>query len=124
MNEFQMSIAIKTRYVEEQSAPDEDRYVFAYTIQIRNTGQASAQLISRHWVITDANGTVNEVRGLGVVGHQPLLRPGEEFEYSSGTAFGTATGVMRGEYFFVGEDGRHFEAQIPEFTLQLPRTLH
>jgi ApaG protein len=98
--------------------------VFTYTITIKNTGSVPAQLISRHWVITDASGKKQEVRGLGVVGHQPLLKPGEEFEYTSGTQLETAQGSMAGEYFFVAEDGHRFEVPIPEFVLSLPRALH
>ena len=91
---------------------------------IKNAGTVSAKLISRHWVITDANNRVEEVRGLAVVGHQPLLKPGEQFEYTSGTQLATPTGSMYGEYFCVAEDGHRFEVKIPEFVLSLPRTLH
>lgn len=124
MNRYEFSILVSTEYVEEHSEPSEDRFVFAYTIQIRNTGSVPAQIISRHWVITDANNQVQEVSGLGVVGHQPLLKPGQEFEYTSGTALATASGTMRGEYFAVAEDGTRFEVPIPEFVLAVPRTLH
>src|SRR5258706_1156566 len=124
MNRYEFNIGVRSHYVEEQSNPDEDRYVFAYIITIRNTGKVPAQLISRHWLVTDANDTVQEVHGLGVVGHQPLLKPGESFEYTSGTALATPSGSMRGEYFFVGEDGARFEVPIPEFHLAVPRTLH
>jgi ApaG protein len=124
MNRYEMTVSVRTQYIEEQSDPDEGRYVFAYTIKIRNTGSVAAQLISRHWVITDANDNVQEVRGLGVVGHQPLLKPGEEFEYTSGPALATANGRMHGEYFVVAEDGTRFESPIPEFVLSVPRTLH
>jgi ApaG protein len=98
--------------------------VFTYTITIKNTGDVPAQLISRHWVITDASGKTQEVRGLGLVAHQPLLKPGEEFENTSGTQLETAQGSMTGEYFFVAEDGHRFEVTIPEFVLSLPRALH
>jgi ApaG protein len=98
--------------------------VFTYTITIKNNGDIPAQLISRHWVITDANNHVQEVAGLGVVGHQPLLKPGEQFEYTSGTQLATQQGSMRGEYFCVAEDGHRFEVNIPEFVLTLPRALH
>jgi ApaG protein len=98
--------------------------VFAYTISIRNSGNATAQLISRHWVITDSQGLVQEVRGLGVVGAQPRLAPGESFEYTSGTAIGTSVGTMKGAYQMVAADGTRFEAPIPEFTLSVPRVLH
>ena len=100
------------------------RFVFAYHITIRNTGTVPAQLISRHWIITDADGDVQEVKGLGVVGHQPLLAPGQEFTYTSGCALTTAVGTMRGSYQMTAEDGTQFEAQIPEFALAIPRVLH
>jgi len=111
-------------FVPDQSDAENDRYTFAYTIMITNTGNVAAQLISRHWVITDANNAVQEVRGLGVVGEQPLLKPGESFEYTSGTVIATPVGMMRGSYQMVAEDGAHFEAPVPEFTLSMPRVLH
>lgn len=120
----EITVSASTLYVAEQSDVSADRHVFAYTITIRNTGTVTAQLVSRHWIITDARGQVQEVRGLGVVGEQPTLRPGESFEYSSGTAIATAVGTMRGSYQMVAEDGTRFEAVIPEFTLSMPRTLH
>ena len=117
-------IAVKTRtlYIADQSDPANDRYVFAYTIT--NTGSAAAQLISRHWVITDATDKVQEVRGKGVVGEQPHLRPGESFEYTSGSAIATPVGTMRGSYQMVADDGTQFDVTIPEFTLSMPRVLH
>ena len=121
---YEFTVAVSTQYLADQSDPDRANYVFAYAVTIKNTGEAAAQLISRHWVITDANNRVEEVRGLGVVGHQPLLQPGEQFEYTSGTALTTPQGSMFGEYFCVAEDGAQFEAKIPEFVLSLPRTLH
>ena len=124
MSSYQMTVNVQARYLEEESDPDRSRYVFAYAVTIKNTGSVAAQLISRHWVITDANNQVQEVRGLGVVGHQPLLQPGEQFEYTSGTSLATPQGTMRGEYFCVAEDGEQFGAPIPEFILSLPRTLH
>ena len=124
MAAYQMNVDVKTQYLAEQSDPGEGNYVFTYTITIQNTGTVASQLISRHWVITDANNQVQEVRGLGVVGHQPLLKPGEQFEYTSGTQMATPQGSMFGEYFCVAEDGHQFEAKIPEFVLSLPRTLH
>jgi ApaG protein len=124
MNRYELSVSVVTQYVEEQSDPDEDRYVFAYTITIRNTGTVTAQVVSRHWIIRDSDDNVQEVQGLGVVGHQPLLKPGEQFEYTSGTALATANGTMRGEYFAVAEDGTRFDVPIPEFGLAVPRTLH
>ena len=124
MNKYDFKISVRTKYIEEQSDPTASRYVFAYIITIVNSGTIAAQLISRHWVIVDANNHRQEVNGLGVVGHQPLLKPGERFEYSSGTSMATPTGAMHGEYFFVAEDGHRFESPIPEFSLALPRTLH
>jgi ApaG protein len=124
MAAYELTVSVKTQYLENQSDPDRSNYMFAYAITIKNTGQVAAQLISRHWVIVDANDQVQEVRGLGVVGHQPLLQPGEQFEYTSGTSLTTPQGSMHGSYFCVAEDGAQFEAKIPEFVLSLPRTLH
>ena len=124
MAAYQLNVDVKTQYLAEQSDPTKGNYVFTYTITIQNTGTVASQLISRHWVITDANNQMQEVRGLGVVGHQPLLKPGEQFEYTSGTQMATPQGSMFGEYFCVAEDGHQFEAKIPEFVLSLPRTLH
>jgi ApaG protein len=121
---YEITVRPTAQYVPEQSDDRAARYVFAYTINIRNTGSATAQLISRHWIITDSQGLVQEVRGLGVVGLQPVLRPGERHEYSSGTAIATPVGTMRGSYQMVAEDGTRFEAPIPEFTLSVPRVLH
>lgn len=123
-NDYCIEVCAAPRYVSEHSEPDNDRYIFAYTITIRNVGKAPAQLISRHWIITDANDCVQEVKGLGVVGNQPLLQPGEAFEYTSGCAIATPVGKMRGSYQMVAADGSHFEAEIPEFTLAMPRVLH
>jgi ApaG protein len=122
LNEIHVEVA--TEYLPDQSEPAAARFVFAYTITITNTGGVPAQLISRHWIITDADGKVQEVRGLGVVGHQPLLKPGEHFEYTSGSALATPVGTMKGSYQMVAEDGTQFEAPIPEFVLSMPRTLH
>ena len=121
---YDFNISVRTQYLPDQSDPDRTNFVFTYTITITNTGTIGAQLIARHWVITDANNHIEEVRGLGVVGHQPLLQPGEQFEYTSGTQMATPQGSMLGEYFFVAEDGHRFEINIPEFVLSLPRTLH
>jgi ApaG protein len=121
---YNISISVNTAYIAEQSDPAVDRYVFAYTITIANTGTEAAQLISRHWIITDADNVTQEVKGLGVVGEQPLLRPGESFEYTSGTAMATPVGTMRGSYQMVAEDGNKFDAEIPAFTLSMPRVLH
>jgi len=124
--EMQSSIQVNTRpqYLPEQSDPESQRYVFAYTITIENTGSIPAQLISRHWIITDGDGSIQEVRGLGVVGEQPLLQPGERFQYTSGCVLASPVGSMRGSYQLVTPDGRQFEAEIPEFTLAIPRVLH
>jgi ApaG protein len=124
MAAYEFTVSVSTQYLADQSEPGRSNYVFAYAVTIKNTGQIAAQLISRHWVITDANNRIEEVRGLGVVGHQPLLQPGEQFEYTSGTALATPQGSMTGEYFCVAEDGEQFEVKIPEFVLSLPRTLH
>ena len=121
---YDIAVSAATRYLADQSDETTGRYVFAYTITLRNAGSASAQLISRHWVITDAQGLVQEVRGLGVVGSQPMLKPGESFEYTSGTSIATPVGTMRGTYQMVAEDGTQFDAPIPEFTLSIPRVLH
>ncbi len=123
-NKYHISINVNTTYLADQSDPSSDRYVFAYTITIANTGTVAAQLISRHWIITDAENVTQEVKGLGVVGEQPLLRPGESFEYTSGTAMATPVGTMYGTYQMVAEDGNKFDAEIPVFTLSMPRVLH
>jgi ApaG protein len=121
---YDIRVEVATRYLPEQSDPESDRYVFSYAITITNVGSIAAQLISRHWLITDADGKVQEVRGLGVVGNQPLLQPGEKFEYASGSALETPVGTMKGTYQMVAEDGTQFDARIPEFVLSMPRTLH
>jgi ApaG protein len=120
----EISVSAVTHYLRDQSDENAERFVFSYTITIRNTGSVTAQLISRHWIITDSQGQVQEVRGLGVVGAQPVLRPGESHQYTSGTALSTPVGTMRGSYQMVAEDGTRFEATIPEFTLSVPRVLH
>jgi ApaG protein len=121
---YDIAVGAATQYLAEQSDEATGRYVFAYTITLRNTGSLAAQLISRHWIITDSQGLVQEVRGLGVVGAQPLLQPGESFEYTSGASIATAVGTMRGSYQMLAEDGARFEAPIAEFTLSVPRVLH
>jgi ApaG protein len=121
---YEVAVSAEVQYLAEQSDEKAGRYVFAYTIHIRNAGSVTAQLISRHWVITDSQGLVQEVRGLGVVGAQPVLAPGESHRYTSGTAIATPVGTMRGSYQMVAEDGTRFEAPIPEFTLSVPRVLH
>ena len=122
--QYDVAVSAATQYLAEQSDEASGRYVFAYTITIRNAGNIAAQLISRHWVITDSQGLVQEVRGLGVVGAQPLLQPGESYEYTSGASIATPVGTMRGTYQMVAEDGTRFEAAIPQFTLSVPRVLH
>jgi len=117
-------VDVETSYLDEQSDPRESRYVFAYTITIRNEGRVPARLLTRHWVITDANGKVEEVIGEGVVGEQPWMRPGDRYEYTSGAVLETSVGVMQGSYQMLADDGTHFEAPIPPFTLSIPRTLH
>lgn len=129
MPKHQFSCEVEPQYLSEQSAPEDGLFAFAYTITITNTGEVAAQLIARHWIIDDANGRTDEVKGLGVVGNQPLLRPGESFQYTSGTQLRTATGQMRGSFFCVGEDGERFECDIAPFVLSgddngIARTLH
>ena len=121
---YDVGVDAATQYLADQSDESSARYVFAYTITIRNAGSVPAQLISRHWIITDAQGLVQEVRGLGVVGSQPLLQPGETFRYTSGASIATPVGTMRGSYQMLAQDGTRFEAPIPEFTLSVPRVLH
>ena len=124
MSTYAIAIDVATRFLDDESAPQENRFAFAYTIRIRNAGEVPARLLRRHWVITDANGQVQEVRGEGVVGEQPWLRPGDQFEYTSGAVLETQYGTMRGSYDWLADDGTHFEAPIPAFTLTVPRTLH
>lgn len=121
---YEITVTTRTSFIPEQSDVENGRYVFAYTITLTNTGNVGAQLISRHWVITDAENHIQEVRGLGVVGEQPFLKPNESFEYTSGTAIATQVGTMSGSYQMVAEDGVSFDAPIPEFTLSIPRVLH
>ena len=120
--EFQVRVA--PRPLPEQSQPAEGQYAFAYTVTIENTGDITAQLVARHWIITDASGRVEEVRGLAVVGHQPLLKPGEQFEYTSWTRIGAPNGTMRGTFYCMTEDARPFDARVPEFGLTVASTLH
>jgi len=121
---YEITVAPKVTFLAEQSDPDKNHFVFAYTITVTNTGDVTAQLVSRHWIITDAEHRVQEVKGQGVVGKQPVLRPGESFEYTSGASIPTAVGTMRGSYHMVAEDGLAFDVPIPSFTLSIPRTLH
>ena len=132
MAKYHFTVEVHPQYLPDQSEPDDDSYVFAYTITITNTGDVTAQLIARSWNVNDANGFTEKVKGLGVVGQQPLLKPGQSFEYTSGTRLRTPTGTMHGSYFFVAEDGERFDIDIPMFVLDAlsgqddvpPRTLH
>ncbi len=119
-----IQVDVETRYIEEQSNPEQNYYVFAYTITIRNKGHQRAKLLTRHWIITDSNQKVQEVRGDGVVGEQPELNPGEQFVYTSGTMLETSIGTMKGSYQMLAEDGSRFDAPIEEFVLSTPRVLH
>ena len=119
-----IQVSVETSYLAEQSDPGGERFAFSYTITIRNDGEEPAKLLRRHWIITDANGKVQEVRGDGVVGEQPWLRPGDDFNYTSGAVLETAVGTMRGSYHMIADDGRHFDAPIAQFTLSVPRTVH
>lgn len=121
---YQIDINVETHYIEEQSVPTENRYVFAYTITIRNNGSLPAKLLHRHWVITDGDGKTQEVRGEGVVGEQPHIAPGDQFRYTSGTVLDTPVGTMQGSYQMITDDGEEFDAIIPVFTLSAPHTLH
>lgn len=120
----QIQIDVRTSYLPGQSEPGQNRYVFAYTITITNAGSVPARLVTRHWIITDANEQKREVRGEGVVGEQPYLLPGTSFQYTSGTILETPVGTMQGSYQMIADDGTAFDAEIPSFTLSIPRTLH
>lgn len=129
MSRYQFTCVVEPQYLRDQSSPMENSFAFAYTITLTNTGDVAAQLISRHWIIDDGLGHTDEVKGLGVVGHQPLLQPGESFQYTSGTQLKTATGTMRGSFFCVAEDGERFECPVEPFALYADdhtpsRTLH
>ena len=126
MAKYEFRVEVQPEYMAHESAPDQGLYTFAYSITITNAGDAPAQLISRHWVITNGLGQTEEVRGLGVVGHQPLLKPGESFQYTSGCRLRTPSGTMHGSYFFVAEDGERFDVEIPMFVLEdgSSRVLH
>lgn len=120
----QINVEVETDYIETQSLPEKHRYVFSYTITIRNDGTEAAKLLNRHWIITDANGKVQEVKGQGVVGEQPHLKPGETFRYTSGTVLDTPVGTMQGSYDMIDNLGNHFDAPIPPFSLARPGSLH
>jgi ApaG protein len=119
-----IDIDVETHYIEEQSIPEQDRYVFAYTITIANIGELPAKLLRRHWIITDSDGNVQEVRGEGVVGEQPNIAPGDHYRYTSGTILETPVGSMHGSYLMRADDGLEFDAKIPPFTLAIPHILH
>jgi ApaG protein len=121
---YEITVMPKASFLADRSDPAKNEYVFSYTITITNTGDVAAQLMSRHWIITDAEHMVQEVKGMGVVGQQPLLQPGESFEYTSGASIPTSVGTMRGTYQMRADDGHAFDAPIPAFTLSVPRTLH
>ena len=124
MSAPQFTVTVLTQYLPDRSSAAEDVYAFAYTVNVRNTGDVTAQLVARHWVITDAAGDVEEVRGLAVVGHQPVLKPGEQFEYTSWTRIATPRGRMHGTFFCMTEDAHWFEAPVPAFELAQARALH
>ena len=121
---YRIDVSVTPQYLPEQSQPEQNRYAFAYTVTIENNGQLSAQLLARHWIITDGDGQVQEVRGAGVVGEQPLLAPGESHVYSSGTLMNTSVGFMQGSYQMIAEDGHAFDAPITPFRLAVPGALH
>ncbi|KIP88680.1 MULTISPECIES: Co2+/Mg2+ efflux protein ApaG [Pseudomonas] len=121
---YQIDVSIVTRYLPEQSQPQQNRFAFAYDVTIANTGSLPAQLLSRHWLITDGNGQVQEVRGAGVIGEQPLIEPGTSHSYSSGTLMATQVGTMQGSYQMIADDGKRFDAPIAPFRLAVPGALH
>ena len=123
-NSNKIHIEVVPAYIKEQSDPTNNHYVFSYTVTIRNDGNQPARLLTRHWVITDGDGQVQEVRGEGVIGEQPHLQPGEGFQYTSGTFMNTPVGTMQGSYHMIADDGEKFDAEIPSFTLSVPNVLH
>ncbi len=123
-NSYKIDIKVQPAYLENQSDPDNNHYVFSYTVTIKNTGDTAARLLTRHWIITDGDGQVQEVKGDGVIGEQPHLNPGEGFQYTSGTFMNTPFGTMQGSYQMVTDNGEHFDAPVPTFTLSAPNTLH
>ena len=122
--EYRIQVSAQSMFVREQSAPEDDKYIFAYTVTISNTGTVAAQLKTRHWIITDAKGNIQEVRGAGVVGEQPRLSPGESFRYTSAAMLETPVGAMHGSYQMIADDGTEFDAPIPPFGLALPNMIH
>lgn len=124
MANYQIDINVKTRYIDQESTPEANHFVFAYTVTMKNSGDISAKLLTRHWIITDAENRSQEVRGEGVVGEQPYLRPGESYTYSSGTVLETALGFMHGSYQMIADDGNKFDASIPAFRLAIPGVIH
>ena len=123
-SDFKIEVVALVKHLAEQSDEAENRYVFSYTITLTNNGASTVQLLSRHWIITDGNNQIQEVRGQGVVGEQPVIKPGQSFGYTSGTVLATPVGTMSGSYQMVSEDGTKFEAPIPQFVLSVPRVLH
>lgn len=123
-NVYRVAVQVQSRYLPDQSEPDAHRFAFAYTVRLSNAGDVAARLLSRHWLITDAEGQTEEVRGDGVVGVQPLLQPGEQYEYTSGAVLKTSFGTMQGSYLMQAVDGTRFDAEIPAFVLSVPRVLH
>ena len=121
---YNIKVSVKTQYIETESRPEQSIYVFAYHITIKNIGEIAAKLMTRHWIITDSNGRVQEVKGDGVIGEQPYLQPGESYRYSSGTMLETPVGTMQGSYQMIADDGQHFDAEISPFLLALPNMLH
>ena len=127
MNEkdpYAIDIQVESRFIADKSKPESNRFVFAYTVTLRNAGEVPARLLSRHWIITDGNGKVEEIYGDAVVGEQPWMRPGDDYQYTSGAVLQTDVGTMQGSYAMLADDGTRFEASIPRFTLSVPRTLH
>ncbi|WP_339462655.1 Co2+/Mg2+ efflux protein ApaG [Pseudomonas sp. EA_105y_Pfl2_R69] len=121
---YQVDVSVVTRYLPEQSQPEQNRFAFAYTVTVSNNGQVPAKLLSRHWIITNGDGRVQEVRGAGVVGQQPLIEPGQSHTYSSGTVMSSRVGTMQGSYQMLAEDGKRFDAAIAPFRLAVPGSLH
>ena len=119
-----IEINVETTYLSNESNPDQNKYYFLYTVLIKNNSKKNAKLLSRHWIITDDNGKIQDVKGEGVIGEQPDIKPGEEFQYTSGTMIGTSLGTMKGSYHMIDDEDNYFDATIPEFVLSTPRTIH